>query len=275
MGSIQEQHSTDQQALLDAQLELWHNTFAFIKSMALKSAMQLRIADAIHHHGGTATITQIATKVQLQPSKIPCMSRLMRVLTVTGIFSIAKHPSAEDADSVYGLTPVSLLLVGSMSLAPTLSLFLNNTFVSPFLSLGTWFENEQPDLTLFEMAHRKTVQLFNAGMVADSRFLMDIAIKECGHVFQGISSLIDVGGGHGAAAQAISKAFPRIKCSVLDLAHVVASAPASTEVSYIAGDMFETIPPVNAVFLKVCGRAFYFVITNECMPSFFVCAGSD
>nr|CAB3491343.1 unnamed protein product [Digitaria exilis] len=248
MGSIQEQHSTDQQALLDAQLELWHNTFAFIKSMALKSAMQLRIADAIHHHGGTATITQIATKVQLQPSKIPCMSRLMRVLTVTGIFSIAKHPSAEDADSVYGLTPVSLLLVGSMSLAPTLSLFLNNTFVSPFLSLGTWFENEQPDLTLFEMAHRKTVwdvighdetmsQLFNAGMVADSRFLMDIAIKECGHVFQGISSLIDVGGGHGAAAQAISKAFPRIKCSVLDLAHVVASAPASTEVSYIAGDM--------------------------------------
>ncbi|KAF8711440.1 hypothetical protein HU200_029474 [Digitaria exilis] len=105
MGSIQEQHSTDQQALLDAQLELWHSTFAFIKSMALKSAMQLRIADAIHHHGGTATITQIATKVQLHPSKIPCMSRLMRVLTVTGIFSIAKHPSAEDADSVYGLTP--------------------------------------------------------------------------------------------------------------------------------------------------------------------------
>ncbi|CAM0146563.1 unnamed protein product [Urochloa decumbens] len=90
MGSIQEQSHTDQQALLDAQLELWHSTFAFIKSMALKYAMELRIADAIHHHGGTATITQIATKITLHPSKIPCMRRLMRVLTVTGIFSIAK-----------------------------------------------------------------------------------------------------------------------------------------------------------------------------------------
>jgi len=39
MGSIQEQHSSagGHQALLDAQLDLWHNTFAFIKSMALSA----------------------------------------------------------------------------------------------------------------------------------------------------------------------------------------------------------------------------------------------
>ncbi|OEL25814.1 O-methyltransferase ZRP4 [Dichanthelium oligosanthes] len=261
MDSIQEQHDTDQQALLDAQLELWHSAFAFIKSMALKSAMQLRIADAIHHHGGTATITQIASKVTLHPSKIPCMRRLMRVLTVTGIFSIAKHSADDDGDCVYGLTPASRLLVGSLSLSPTLSLFVNNVFVSPFLDLATWFEHELPDLTLFEMSHGKVVwdvighdetmsPLFNAGMVADSHFLMDIAIKECGDIFQGISSLIDVAGGHGAAAQAISKAFPHIECSVLDLAHVVASAPACTGINFIAGDMFESIPSANAVFLK-------------------------
>ncbi|TVU08092.1 hypothetical protein EJB05_41477, partial [Eragrostis curvula] len=29
-------------------LELWHHTFGYIKSMALKSALDLRIADAIH-----------------------------------------------------------------------------------------------------------------------------------------------------------------------------------------------------------------------------------
>ncbi|CAL4988335.1 unnamed protein product [Urochloa decumbens] len=260
MGSIQEQNHTDQQALLDAQLELWHSTFAFIKSMALKSAMELRIADAIHHHGGTATITQIATKITLHPSKIPCMRRLMRVLTVTGIFSIAKPP-ADDGDCVYGFTPASRLLVGSVSLTPTLSLILNNIFVSPFLGLATWFEHELPDLTLFEMSHGKAVwdvighdatmsPLFNAGMVADSRFLMDIAIKECAYVFQGINSLIDVAGGHGAAALAISKAFPHIECSVLDLAHVIASAPACTRINYIAGDMFESIPPTNTIFLK-------------------------
>ncbi|KAB8117423.1 hypothetical protein EE612_059414 [Oryza sativa] len=38
--------------LLDAQLELYANTLAVVKSMALKTAMDLGIADAIHHHGG-------------------------------------------------------------------------------------------------------------------------------------------------------------------------------------------------------------------------------
>jgi hypothetical protein len=59
-------------------------------------------------------------------------------------------------------------------------------------------------------------QLFNVGMV-----LMNIAIKECGGVFQGISSVVDIGGGHGAAVQAIAVAFPGIECTVIDLAHVV------------------------------------------------------
>lgn len=269
MGSIIEQHCTDDhQALLDAQLELWHSTFAFIKSMAFKSALQLGIADAIHHHGGTATLTQIATDAKLHPSKAPYLRRLMRVLAVAGIFSVAaKTPSSagDDADRVYGLTPASRLLVGSsQSLAPTLSLILHNVFVSPFLGLGTWFEHDLPatDLDLFEMSHGKKVwdvvghdpsvsQLFNAGMVADSRFLMDIAIRECGDVFQGISSLVDVAGGHGAAAKVIAMAFPDIECTVLDLAHVVATAPACAGINFVAGDMFEAIPPANAVFLKV------------------------
>ena len=195
MESIQEQHSSaGQQALLDAQLDLWHNTFAFIKSMALKCALELHIADAIHHHGGTATLTQIASVAKLHPSKLPCLRRLMRVLAVTGIFSVAMNP-AEDADRVYGLTPASRLLIGSsQNLTPTLSVILHNMFVSPFLGLGTWLEHELPDMALFEMAHGMAVwdviihdatfsSLFNAGMFADSRFLMDIAIKECGHVF--------------------------------------------------------------------------------------------
>jgi len=199
MGSIQEQHSSagGHQALLDAQLDLWHNTFAFIKSMALKCALELHIADAIHHHGGAATLTQIASAAKLiHPSKLPCLRRLMRVLTVSSIFTVAANPAEDGGDRLYGLTPASRLLIGSQNLAPTLSLILREMFVSPFLSLGTWLEHELPDLALFEMAHGKAVwdvilhdatisSLFNAGMVADSRFLMDIAIRECGHVFSG------------------------------------------------------------------------------------------
>jgi len=143
-----------------------------------------------------------------------------------------------------------------------MSLVLHGIFVSPFLGLGTWFQQEHSDPSLFEMTHGQTAwdlndhnpafgQLFNQGMVCDSSFIMDIVVKECGDVFRGLSSIVDVAGGLGGAAMAISTAFPHVQCSVLDLPHVAANAPASTSVKYIAGDMFENIPPADAVFLKV------------------------
>ncbi|KAK3135085.1 hypothetical protein QOZ80_5BG0414390 [Eleusine coracana subsp. coracana] len=257
------QPSSKNQALLDAQLELWHQTLCYIKSMALKSAIDLRIADAIHDHGGTATLPQIATKIMLHQSKLPCLRRLMRVLTITGVFSIIEHPTDGAGEHVYGLTPASNLLVSStsMNLSPFMTLMLDRVFVSPFHGLGEWFEHELPNLTLFKMEHghnawdfaghdAKFAKIFDNGMVADSSFNMDIVVKECGDVFQSISSLMDVAGGLGGASQAISKAFPHVKCSVLDLPHVVAAAPAGTDVDYIAGDMFESIPPADAVLLK-------------------------
>ncbi|CAL4909110.1 unnamed protein product [Urochloa decumbens] len=261
--------ATNNQALLDAQLELWRNTFGYIKSMALKSALDLRIADAIHHHGGGgATLPQIVARIMLPSSKIPHLRRLMRVLVATGVFAAVQHPPAaggngNDEPIMYTLTPVSRLLVGSQNLAPITSMLLHPALVSPFLDLGSWFQEEDApeSCQLFKHAHGQTVweqtdrdaafdAAVNDGMVSDSQFIMDIAIGESAGAFQGIHSLVDVGGGFGAAAQAITKAFPGVKCSVLDLDHVVAKAPCDTGVRYIAGDMFESIPPADAMFFK-------------------------
>jgi hypothetical protein len=256
--------SSTNQALLDAQLELWHTTFTHIKSMALKSALDLRIADAIDHHGGAATLPQILTRITLHPSKIPCLRRLLRVLTTTGVFG-AHHPAADDGcdgrEQVYALTPVSRLLVGPSNMNPLTTLLLDTTFVSPFLGLGAWLQLPVP-MSLFEMKHGQAIwdfadqnqafgDMFNEACVSDSSFIMNIVTEECVGIFEGVTSLVDVAGGLGGAAQAIAKAFPHITCSVLDLPHVIANAPASTDVKYIAGDMFESVPPANSVFLKV------------------------
>ncbi|KAK8447641.1 hypothetical protein SEVIR_8G114100v4 [Setaria viridis] len=251
-------NSTDQ-GLLDAQLVLWHNTFAFMKSMALKSAVDLRIADAIDLHGGAATLPQIFTKVDLHPSKVPSLRRLMRVLTTTNIFSI-QHPLADGGEPVYTLTSVSRLLLGSQT--PLTAMVLNPIIVSPFFELGKWFQHELPDPCIFKQTHGRPIwemtrhdatfdALVNDGLASDSQFIVDIAIKQRAELFQGISSLVDVGGGIGAAAQAISKAFPHVKCSVLDLGHVIAKTPTDTGVQFVTGDMFKSIPPANAVLLKV------------------------
>ncbi|KAG8068019.1 hypothetical protein GUJ93_ZPchr0005g14591 [Zizania palustris] len=248
---------------LDAQVELYQNAFAVVKSMALKSALDLRIADAIDHHAGAVTLAQLAADLTLHPSKIPCLRRLMRTLVISGVFTV-QHPVVGAAEEpVYTLTPLSRLLVGSSNLAAFTSVLLHPTLVTPFMGIGKWFQNELPpdQCCMFKQTHGESLweltshdtafdTLFNEALVSESNFTMDIVIKEHGEVFQGISSLVDVGGGLGAVAQAVSKAFPKVKCSVLDLGHVVAKAPSGTLVEYVAGDMFESVPPANAIFLK-------------------------
>jgi hypothetical protein len=139
---------------------------------------------------------------------------------------------------------------------------LNPVLFTPFLEIGAWFQHALPDPSIFEHTHGKALwdmaghdatldELINSAMVSDSRFIMDVAVREGGDVFRGLSSLVDIGGGLGAAAQVISEAFPHVECSVLDLEHVIAKAPVGTNVKYVAGDMFEGVPPANAAFLKV------------------------
>jgi hypothetical protein len=88
-------------------------------------------------------------------------------------------------------------------------------------------------------------------MDADARLVMHVVLSECPAVFHGLASLVDVGGGHGTAAAAIARAFPHIKCTVMDLPHVVAEAPAGTGLCFLAGDMFDHIPPADGILLKV------------------------
>jgi hypothetical protein len=138
--------------------------------------------------------------------------------------------------------------------------------VDPFawtalLKMPEWFTDERASASsLFELAHGcalwdTTVDdggLFSGGMAADSRVSMQVLLKEHARVFGEVrSSLVDVGGSHGATAAAVARAFPHVKCTVLDLADVVAGAPTNDSVTFVAGDMFEYIPPADAVLLKV------------------------
>ncbi|KAG8080650.1 hypothetical protein GUJ93_ZPchr0007g6071 [Zizania palustris] len=91
----------------------------------------------------------------------------------------------------------------------------------------------------------------NEACVTDTSFVMDVALRGLGgDVFRGLTSLVDVGGGYGAGAVAIAKAFPDVKCTVMDLQQVVSEAPDDGVVQFVAGDMFESVPPAQAALLK-------------------------
>ncbi|KAH6775373.1 hypothetical protein C2S52_012934 [Perilla frutescens var. hirtella] len=54
----------------------------------------------------------------------------------------------------------------------------------------------------------------------------------------------------GAMAKALVDTFSGLKCTVLDLPQVVAGLEGSNNLRFVSGDMFQFIPPTDAVFLK-------------------------
>ncbi|RCV04986.1 hypothetical protein SEVIR_1G044900v4 [Setaria viridis] len=248
--------------LLQAQTELWCHTLAYLKSMALQSVIKLRIPTAIHRCGGAASLRELHEHLPVPASKLPCLSRLMKLLVISGIFR-------EGKEGVYHLTPVSRLLVednakGGKACLSQFALLATSPFhfrASQLLS--EWLESEDDAVaeTPFMMAHGAGFfpytardlefgELFNGAMGADSRFVAEIVVRECGDVFAGLTSLIDVGGGDGTTAKAIAKAFPHVRCSVLELPQVADNMPVNGVVEFVAGDMMESIPPADVVLLK-------------------------
>uniref|UniRef100_A0A0D9V1T6 O-methyltransferase domain-containing protein n=1 Tax=Leersia perrieri TaxID=77586 RepID=A0A0D9V1T6_9ORYZ len=257
--------------LLQAKAELWCHSFGYLKSMALHCAVKLGIPNAIHRCGGTASLSDLLAVLPAGSNKRANLARLMRFLTMSGLFAMATK-------DVYRLTPVSRLLVTDddntgpdghdTSLSPLVLASMTRFQVNAALHLANWFgiettgeEEEMPESTPFVLADGTDFwgitsrdpefnRVFNDGMGSDSRFTMELAVRECPEVFAGIGSLIDVGGGNGTAAKAIARAFPHVKCSVLDLPQVISGVGDDEMVEFIAGDMMEYIPPVDAVLLK-------------------------
>ncbi|KAF8043355.1 hypothetical protein BT93_A1636 [Corymbia citriodora subsp. variegata] len=198
--------------------------------------------------------TDLTDKVRLCP-----LSRLMRVLVHSG-FSEERRLEPSD-QTRYVLNCASELLVkdSSFSSAPTVLTMLDPSLTKPCNFLKAWYLNN--DRTTFETAYGMKVweyagqdpkfnQLFNDAMASDSQLPVTLVTNECASVFEGINSLVDVGGGTGLMAKAIADAFS-LECTVFDLPHVVADLPGSHDLKSVGGDRFEGIPPADAIMLKL------------------------
>jgi len=269
---------TSMAELLQAEAELWCHAFGYLKSMALQCAIKLGIPNAIHHCGGTASLPELHAALPVAASKRPCVSRIMTFLAVSGIFRQEIPVDGEAVVGVrYSLTPASRLLVDddnsvSSSQHTCLSQFMllccSPLHFRASQSLADWLRDDEGDdaaaetpfmmangASLYGLACRDTEfgARFSEGMGSDSRFVAEILARSgCAPVFAGLTSLVDVGGGDGTTARAIARAYPHMRCSVLELPQVVDAVPADVgAVEFIAGDMMEYIPPADAVLLKV------------------------
>jgi trans-resveratrol di-O-methyltransferase len=249
--------------------ELLNMVFGFIKTMALKCALDLGIADAICNHGQPMTLTQLHSARSLPHSTKLHLCHLLRILTHFGfIHTDAQAGATVDSETTYNLTLTSRLLTnkaeGSLNLLPFVHCQLEankDMNLKAFLCMGDWFKQDDKEMP-FEMAHGCSLwdmagqnsqlnEMFNGAMASTYSMFSD-AIIECGaDIFKGVESLVDVGGGTGALAKTIAVNFPHVRCSVLELPQVVQDLPNDGIVKFVPGSMFNYIPPSDAVLLKV------------------------
>ncbi|KAK9152933.1 hypothetical protein Sjap_000413 [Stephania japonica] len=249
--------------MLEAQASIYKHTFNYVNSMSLKCAVELRIPDIIHNHQKPMTHSELVSALQIPQSRSTHLYSLMRLLVHNGFFAMQKvhvHEYSQEQQEVEGyvLTTISQLLLTNHGLFPIA--FLGPELLQPWQSLSGWLKGADGS-TSFEAAHGKSLwefglenhdflNMFNEAMAADSTFISSVLVTKCKDIFEGLTSLVDAGGGIGVLGRAIAEAFPHIKCSVLDLPHVVAACEGSDNLEFVAGDMFEAIPSADAVLLK-------------------------
>ncbi|KAL6198363.1 hypothetical protein ACLB2K_028154 [Fragaria x ananassa] len=236
--------------LFQAQTHLYKHIFNFASSMSLKCAVQLGIPDVIDRHGEPITLPELVTALQLHLDTTGYVQRLMRLMGHSGFFATIHvcRNQDEEEEEAYDLTPSSRLLLKDKvpSMLPFVTAMFDPALTTPWQFLGNWFYGNE--VTPFETAHGMGFweyghknpgfnSVFNEAMASDSG-MMNLVIKDCKPIFEGLSSLVDVGGGTGKIARILCEAFPNLKCTVLELPQVVANLQDSANLKFIAGDMF-------------------------------------
>ncbi|XP_038899253.1 trans-resveratrol di-O-methyltransferase-like [Benincasa hispida] len=258
----------EEEEVLKAQAHIWNHIFSFINSMALKCAIELRIPDAISRHGSPITLSQLLSSLQIHPRKSQHVRRIMRILAHSGFFLIQNKTTQQgdddqDQEEAYSLTNASILLLqhNPLTLSPYLLFVLNHSILHPWQSLSVWFRSNGLDRSPFETAYGKKFweymesetrdgEAFNESMARDSKLVMSVLLGNYKSMFEGVESFVDVGGGTGTLAKAMAEAFPQMKCFVFDLPQVVAGLEGNHNLMFLQGDMFQAIPPADALLLK-------------------------
>ncbi|XLR21127.1 hypothetical protein HN51_067921 [Arachis hypogaea] len=252
--------------IFEGQVHVYKHIFAYLDSMCLKWCIELEIPTIIYNHEKPITLHELISILQVPPSKISGVERLMRHLSHNGFFDIVTIHNDDDENKeekeAYALTISSELLVKGTEycLTPMAKCSLDPSVSSSYNLLAKWTLEE--NLTLSEISlgtnlwnflskNPSILTSFNESMASDSQ-MVKLALKDHSAVFEGLESIVDVGGGNGTISKIISDMFPKLKCIVFDLPHVVEnfSGTSNNNLSFVGGDMFNYIPVADAVLLK-------------------------
>ncbi|KAJ7525429.1 hypothetical protein O6H91_17G050700 [Diphasiastrum complanatum] len=231
--------------------------------MALKAAALLDVPQILYKAGEGALLSakEIADCFPLQnPANANYLERILRLLASCNVFTELVIEAEGKMERRYGLTPICKYFLKDRkggSLAPYLLLRHDNLMFQSMHHLhDVVLEGREPFTqahgeSLFEFleGHPNENTLFNTAMSNLSQIYLS-AVLDNYTGFKGVKRLVDVGGGTGSALSMIVAKYPSIQGINFDLPHVVVDAPFYPGVDHVGGNMFESIPSSDAIYMK-------------------------
>ncbi|WJX86693.1 hypothetical protein P8452_68970 [Trifolium repens] len=234
--------------------------------LTVRSAVELGIFDILAKEGKDAKLSanDIAVKIGSKNPEAPTMlNRLLRLLASHSMLYCSLSEDEQGHSSpqrLYSLAPISKYFVtdvDGVSFGPALNLPLDKVF------LGSWTEmkgaileggipfNRVYGMHAFEypVVDPRFNDVFNNAMLNTTTIVMK-RILEIYEGFKNINKLVDVGGGLGINIKLITSKYPHIQGVNFDLPHVLEHAPTYPGVTHVGGDMFESVPDGDVIFLK-------------------------
>nr|GME03911.1 caffeic acid 3-O-methyltransferase-like [Ipomoea batatas] len=232
--------------------------------MVLKAAVELDVFEILNGAGSGVQLSpsQIASQMPTKNPDAPAMlDRMLRLLASHNILTCSLLVADGDVTQrLYGLAPVAKYFVRNQdgaSLGPLLALLQDKVF------MHSWYELKDAVLeggVPFDRVHGTHAfeypgkdprfnNVFNKAMLNHTTVVIK-SILEQYKGLQHINTLVDVGGGLGVTLSIITSKYPGIKGINFDLPHVIHTAPAYPRVEHVGGDMFESVPKGDAIFMK-------------------------
>ncbi|KAJ1424902.1 Winged helix-like DNA-binding domain superfamily [Sesbania bispinosa] len=239
-----------------------------VYSSVLNAAIELNLFDIIAKAtppGSFISSSQIASKMPLQHQHKDLPNRLDRMLRMLASYNILTFATRTTqngtTERVYGLSQVGKHFVpdpNKGNMASFVSYLSQPALLQVWLNFKEAVINEDIDLfkkiygvSMYEYMEKdpKLSHLFNRAMADMSTKVME-KVLDTYTGFEGISTLVDVGGGNGQFLKTIISRYPLIKGVNFDLPHVIQQAPSLPGIEHVGGDMFANVPQGDAMLLK-------------------------
>jgi hypothetical protein len=249
---MNESPSQQPQPVVSAAVTLRQLIMGFRVTQLICVAAKLGLADQLQQ--GPQTPQQLAHAVGAEPQ---ALYRLLRALANLGLF-------AETAGGAFALTPLAQLLRTNVDGSiRSLAILYGEEWL--WQAYGRMLYSVQTGRPAFDHTHGQpffdylhdhptAAAQFNEAMSGYSS--QEAAAILAAYDFSGVSTVVDVGGGHGALVAALLQNHPHLSGMVFDLAPVIAGAQrrladagVGARATCVAGDFFAALPSGGDVYV--------------------------